>query len=704
MNTDPKLTTPEGQNGIDPRETLIALIGDLLAQQASPEAYGKLKDALRELDPALFSGQGNTALPEREGLKISRFPRFKSAQANILMEQAYPLRAEQPVFGIRVSGNIESGLLSPALPITPSTARQDLQEKMLDSMSPSRDSVQIDGIPSLPKAILDRFKGLDPTIKPLNKALVEISLGSFRYLKELLSLDLSDRAFLSIITPLVLRDFWNGNKTDPGGQTLTLPRLSETSLDISNLLGDLSPKGLREAARILPPLRKWLRLVQTQATAGLTLLEGDPFSGNLASDPSIVELSKALQAMQRSQGRFAHIPLSRDQVINARKHPLRKYAYAMKSWNSEDWTNLVEHPELIADAALELKELRKFRTVIIAAGTGAGKSTLAQKITDDRRLLLGENAPGMGDRFLGIGSTVIGLHRAGRNLESFKADSPFDVLFSAIERSQQPNSGTPDDTLVLMEIPPAVKLGLPPGESRNRSMSRQEISQMVCFPAHIGTRLLRNGASAEDLCDHDPEIAVTSSIGLSRIAGGNIEAVVVPMRQTQENLEIISKLSQIQPDRSEVWSAESTLSQLRAVFNALPADLRNIWWMSSITDAPLVPMVREFPGELTRDDMYNSDIGAIHYLLSLHNVGVLDLHADSNIFPREIGKFLPDGKINLRKLAMKIPQDSPLRSLITIADHLHDGLHGSGLTNTSQFLYGLALSLFTLSREKNIKI
>jgi len=98
---------------------------------------------------------------------------------------------------------------------------------------------------------------------------------------------LSDRAFVSIMTPLLVRDFWNGNKSDPGGNIMELPQIGPSGVEISNLLGHLTPKGSREIVRILPHFRRWLRLIQTQASAGLTLLEGDPFSGNLYFDPTI---------------------------------------------------------------------------------------------------------------------------------------------------------------------------------------------------------------------------------------------------------------------------------------------------------------------------------------------------------------------------------------------------------------------------------
>lgn len=702
MNTDPKLTNPEG-NG-NQQETLIALIGDLLAEQASPAAYNKLLELLGGLAAPLSPFRHEADSSTREDMRLSRHPRFRSAQASILLEQVYPKKRNFSGFGIPISGNSSTGLLAPGLPITPSIIHENVQDLTLDSMTPSRDSVHIDGVPSLPKAILDKRHGFDATVKPTNKGLVEISLTSFKYLRELLALPLSDRALVGIMTPLVVRDFWNNFKSDPGGQTMPLPQITATGLDIFNILSPLSPKGAREITRILPHFRKWLRLIHTQATAGLTLLEGDPFSGNLDFDPSIQELATDLSNMRRLQPSFDQIPLLRDSVLDCKRHPLKKYAYAMKPWNSDDWMRLIEQPELLSLASSELKEMRSYRTVMIAAGTGAGKSTLAKRIVADRRLLLGENDPGSRERFLGIGNAIVGVSSAGREVEPFKADSPLELLFSAIDRSVEQSSGTPDNTLILMEIPPAVLLGMPSGETRRKNMSRQEIAQMTCYPPHIAMRLMRNGTNAEDLFSHDPEVATISSIALSRIAAGNIEGIALPMRRNNETMDIITKLSQLRPDGSEIWSAESTLSHLRAVYMALPADIKSLWWMSSIADAPLVPIVREFPGELTRDDMYNNDLGAVHYLLSLHNLGIFDLHADSNVFPKEIGKFLPDGKINLRKLALKTPQESPLRALITIADHLKDNLHGSGITNTSQFLYGLALSLHSLSSEKNVRI
>lgn len=700
MNTDPQPQNPE-QNDSS-QEALIQLISSLLAEQSSPEAYNRLV--------LLLGGLGSPLLPRdvessaRDDMRLSRFPRFRSAQAGILLEQVYPARGNQTGFGIPISGNSRTGLLAPGLPITPSIIHENVQDLTLDSMSPSRDGVHINGVPSLPKAILDRRNGFDPTVKPTNKGLVEISLESFKYLRDLLALPLSDRALVSIMTPLLVRDFWNGNKSDPGGNIMELPQIGQSGVEISNLLSHLTPKGSREIVRILPHLRRWLRLIQTQASAGLTLLEGDPFSGNLDFDPTIQELAIDLRAMRRVRSSFEQVPLLRDSVLDSKKHPLRKYAYAMKSWNQPDWQRLIENPELLSRAASELKELRSFRTVMIAAGTGAGKSTLANRMIADRKLLLGENDPGSRERFLGIGNSIVGVSSAGRAIETFKADSPLEMLFSAIDRSLEQTHGTPDNTLLLMEIPPTVSLGMPYGELRRKNMSRQEIAQMTCYPPHIAMRLMRNGAQAEDLFQHDPDIAVISSIALSRIAAGNIEGIALPMRRNSETTNIIARLSQLQPEEAEVWSAESTLDQIRAIYSALPADIKALWWMSSIADAPLIPIVREFPGELTRDDMYNNDLGAVHYLLCLHNLGIFDLHADRNVFPKEIGKFLPDGKINLRKLAMRIPQESPLRSIVTIAGHLKDNLHGSGVTNTSQFLYGLALSLHSLTAEKNVRI
>jgi hypothetical protein len=702
MNTDPQPTNPE-QNGGSP-EALLQLISSLLAQQGSPEAYNRLMQLLGGLGTPLLLNPREAESSAREDMRLSRYPKFRSAQAGILLEQVYPSKPNLSGFGIPISGNSRTGLLAPGLPITPTGIHENVQDLTLDSMSNSRDSVHINGVPSLPKAILDRRHGFDATVKPTNKGLVEISLESFKYLRELLALPLSDRALVSILTPLLVRDFWNNNKSDPGGNIMALPEISQGEVDITNLLGNLTPRGSREVVRILPHFRRWLRLIQTQATAGLALMEGDPFSGNMDFDPTIQELAVDLSTMRRLKPTFEHIPLLRDSVMESRKHPLKKYAHAMKSWNTLDWERLIDQPELLSQASSELKKLRSFKTVMIAAGTGAGKSTLANRMIADRRLLLGENDPGSRERFLGIGNAVIGISSAGRGIEAFKADSPFELLFSAIDRSLEQPSGTPDNTLILMEIPPTVSLGMPEGEARRKNMSRQEIAQMTCYPPHIAMRLMRNGTQAEDLFSHDPGIATISSIALSRIAAGNIEGIALPMRRNNGTMDTIARLSRLQPDGSDVWSAESTLSYIRDVYSALPADIKALWWMSSITDAPLVPIVREFPGELTRDDMYNNDLGAVHYLLSLHNLGIFDLHADSNVFPKEIGKFLPDGKINLRKLALKIPQDSPLRVLVTIAGHLKDNLHGSGITNTSQFLYGLALSLHSLSSEKNVRI
>jgi len=226
MNTDPQPTNPE-QNG-GSQEALIHLISNLLAEQASPEAYNLLVQ--------LLGGLGSTLLPRevessaRDDMRLSRFPRFKSAQAGILLEQVYPARGNQTGFGIPISGNSRTGLLAPGLPITPSPIHENVQDLTLDSMSPSRDSVHINGVPSLPKAILDRRHGFDSTVKPTNKGLVEISLESFKYLRDLLALPLSDRAFVSIMTPLLVRDFWNGNKSDPGGNIMELPQIGPSGV------------------------------------------------------------------------------------------------------------------------------------------------------------------------------------------------------------------------------------------------------------------------------------------------------------------------------------------------------------------------------------------------------------------------------------------------------------------------------------------
>ena len=699
---DPKLTTNEtnGTNG-DPTATLLNLLGNLLADSATnPAAAGNLLESILHRltavnDPLTRAAMSlkliNASALERRP-QTMRIPPFGSAYVTDLTQLLKPEQSfdSKGGFKLKTSGVKAPGLFSPALIIpVASTGSNREQDPATANTQPTGE------VPTLEYAIMNRTRGMDVTVKPTNRALVELSAAARRFRFETLSHSLSENVFSQICLGLIIKDMWNNNKTDPGGQTLEIPHLDQDRITIEDMFHSLSPDGRQSLQIVAPLLRRWLRMLEVSATAPIALAEGDPFGSDIMSDVSVLELHSDLKKAQK----YRSVPLTRDSIRLSR-HPLRKYLHYIKPRNIQNWEALIDNPDLLQEAPKQLRELAKIRTVMVMAPTGAGKSTLSDQIVQDRQRLLGENDPNATTRLLYLGSKAIIGISGEMALEEVSADSPFNLLISAIDRAQDPLQRDSAHSLILMEMPPTIRIGMEPNSRTLKGKTINEIAANVANPAHIALRLIHNQTPLHTIQEHDPSVATVSTIALSRLKKGNVEGIVLPMRRTSQSMELISNLENLQKGNSAYtqtrWSREQSLERLYEIFNCLSPDLKTLWWMGTIGDTQVIPISREFQGELTENDTYNDSLAALYYLLSLHNLRIINLLPDKMIFSKNVGQFLEDGTLSYRKLAQKIPPQHPVAVLIEAANHMHDNLHGSATTDASQFLYGLAISLYSL--------